>query len=308
MQPPAGRGGGPRAARRDDPRRARRARVHAPPVQGARAARGHLHPHRRPPAATQFEHVVYALSQFDPADVYGVYRVAERFGLGRGNEGKLYLEWEIAHRPGAQGASAVFTRAFRRDSHWVDRANGEPSVTDEDVAGALVDRARLNARGLLRDHPPAAAARGDLRRRRPQLPQGHIEGVAAVHAHRPRGAAPRADGAGAARHAPARAVSPRDPRLGGGRGVGVAVPLRPGAHPLTAPAPAERPARAAHVLPGDRRRAQRGLLRRPDHPQRREPDRRPLDRELPPQPRPQAEAPVRRRTGPRADDRRPSTS
>jgi hypothetical protein len=92
----------------------------------------------------QFEHVVHALSRFDPADVYGVYRVAERFGLGKGNEGKLYLEWEIAHRPQAHGASAVFTRAFRRDSHWVDRSNGEPSVVDEDVAGALVDRARLN--------------------------------------------------------------------------------------------------------------------------------------------------------------------
>jgi hypothetical protein len=92
---------------------------------------------------TQLEDIVGVLSHFDPADVYGVYRVPERFGLGRGNEAKLYLEWEIAHRPDAQGANPVFTRAFRRDSHWVDRSNGEPSVTDEDVAGALATRARL---------------------------------------------------------------------------------------------------------------------------------------------------------------------
>jgi hypothetical protein len=92
---------------------------------------------------TQFEDIVGALSHLDPADVYGVYRVPERFELGKGNEARLYLEWEIAHRPDPQGANPVFTRAFRRDSHWVDRTNGEPSVIDEDVAGALVARAGL---------------------------------------------------------------------------------------------------------------------------------------------------------------------
>ena len=68
----------------------------------------------------------------------------ERFELGKGNEAKLYLEWEIAHRPAPQRRELGFTRAFRRDSHWVARGNGEPSVTDEDVAGALVDRARAS--------------------------------------------------------------------------------------------------------------------------------------------------------------------
>jgi hypothetical protein len=92
---------------------------------------------------TQLEDIVVVLSGLDPQDVYGVYRVPERFELGKGNESRRYLEWEIAHRPHPQGANPVFTRAFRRDSHWVDRANGEPSVTDEDVAGALAAHANL---------------------------------------------------------------------------------------------------------------------------------------------------------------------
>src|SRR3954454_14863942 len=36
-----------------------------------------------------------------PERVYGVYRVPDRCGGDCGNEGKAYLEWEIAHQPGA---------------------------------------------------------------------------------------------------------------------------------------------------------------------------------------------------------------
>src|SRR4051812_32721628 len=41
-----------------------------------------------------------------PERVYGVYRVPDRCGGERGNEGKAYLEWEIAHEPGALPAAA----------------------------------------------------------------------------------------------------------------------------------------------------------------------------------------------------------
>jgi hypothetical protein len=38
----------------------------------------------------------------------------------------------------------ILTTGFKRSDHWVARRPGEPSVTDEDVAGALVSRARVN--------------------------------------------------------------------------------------------------------------------------------------------------------------------
>ena len=123
----------------------------------------------------QLEDIVSVLSQLDPAGVYGVYRAPERFQLGKGNEANLYVEWEIAHRPGAQGAGPVFTRAFRRDSHWVARQNGQPSVTDEDVAGALVHRARLDPEdcfGITRQ----LQLRGDSLQDGLSY-KGHIEGV-----------------------------------------------------------------------------------------------------------------------------------
>ena len=55
------------------------------------------------------------------------------------------MEWEIAHRPGAlsPAANEVLTTAFRRDAHVVMKRPGEPVVVDEDIAGTLVARARL---------------------------------------------------------------------------------------------------------------------------------------------------------------------
>jgi hypothetical protein len=80
-----------------------------------------------------------------PERVFGVYRVPDRFDLNRNGEGRTFLEWEIAHAPGAlpPASDEVLTTAFRRDSHWVARQPGEPSVIDEDVAGTLAGRAGL---------------------------------------------------------------------------------------------------------------------------------------------------------------------
>ena len=80
-----------------------------------------------------------------PERVYGVYRVPDRFDHQRGSEAKAYLEWEIAHQPGALGEAPeeVLATAFRRDAHLVLRRPGEPTVLDEDIAGLLVSRGRI---------------------------------------------------------------------------------------------------------------------------------------------------------------------
>jgi hypothetical protein len=94
---------------------------------------------------TQLEEVSERLKAFDPARVYGVYRVPDRYDLKRNNENKARVDWEIAHAPRAAGTSSeeVHLAAFNRADHWAVRRLGEPSVLDEDVAGALVARARL---------------------------------------------------------------------------------------------------------------------------------------------------------------------
>ena len=92
---------------------------------------------------TQLEEVTERLKGFDPARVYGVYRVPDRYDLERNNENKARVEWEIAHAPGAAGSSEVHLAAFNRADHWAVRRLGEPSVLDEDVAGALAASARL---------------------------------------------------------------------------------------------------------------------------------------------------------------------
>jgi hypothetical protein len=92
---------------------------------------------------TQFEDVLARLERFDPARVYGVYRVPDRYDLKHGNENKARVEWEVAHAPDAAAESPVYAAAFNRAGHWVARSFGEPEVRDEDVAGALVTKARL---------------------------------------------------------------------------------------------------------------------------------------------------------------------
>src|SRR3954470_9035038 len=96
--------------------------------------------------ATQLQDVPTKLQTLDPADVYGVYRVPDRLGRPRsGGEGKAQVEWEIAPRPNPRAAVlTVHTSAFPRDAHIAARQPGEPSVLDEDVAGELVRRARLD--------------------------------------------------------------------------------------------------------------------------------------------------------------------
>jgi hypothetical protein len=98
---------------------------------------------------TQLDDVVRALQSSglaaQPERVYGVYRVPDRFDHNRNSEGKAYLEWEIAHLPGALAPAAdeILTTGFKRNDHWVARRPGEASVVDEDVAGALIARARV---------------------------------------------------------------------------------------------------------------------------------------------------------------------
>jgi hypothetical protein len=98
---------------------------------------------------TQLEDVVRALQSSGlaarPERVYGIYRVPDRFDHNRNSEGKAYLEWEIAHQPGALAPAAdeILATGFKRDDHWAARRPGEPSVIDEDVAGALISRARV---------------------------------------------------------------------------------------------------------------------------------------------------------------------
>src|SRR3954453_6612714 len=94
----------------------------------------------------QLQDVPTRLQTLDPADVYGVYRVPDRLGrLGSGGEGKAQVEWEIAHRPNPRAAAlTVHTSAFPRAAHIAARRPGDESVLDEDVAGELARRARLD--------------------------------------------------------------------------------------------------------------------------------------------------------------------
>jgi hypothetical protein len=98
---------------------------------------------------TQLEEVVAQLRATGlsaaPERVFGVYRVPDRTELGKNNENRVAVEWEIAHAPGALAPAAddVLVTAFTRDAHWVARRFGEPAVLDEDVAGTLCARAGL---------------------------------------------------------------------------------------------------------------------------------------------------------------------
>jgi hypothetical protein len=99
----------------------------------------------------QFEDVADALRSSGlasaPERVYGVHRLPERFDNSkRGSEGRVYVEWEIVYALGparAPSTDEVVVTAFRRDAHWVARAPGEASVTDEDLAGTFCAAARL---------------------------------------------------------------------------------------------------------------------------------------------------------------------
>lgn len=103
----------------------------------------------------QLVHIVEVLKTADPAGVFGVYRVPDRFDLTRGTEKHAYVEWEIAHAPGALDATSgpVAASVLHRAAHLVLRAPGDPAVLDEDVMGAAITRAGLqpeDAFGLTR--------------------------------------------------------------------------------------------------------------------------------------------------------------
>ena len=174
---------------------------------------------------TQLEEVIERLRHYDPARVFGVYRVPDRFELNRNSENKVRVEWEIAHAPGAAADGEVHMAAFDRAGHWVARRFGEPEVFDEDVAGALVRRANLQPEdcfGLPRLLHVRASNTDDGKSW-----HAHIDGIL-VFSRAPLAEAHVAlEGRGAAGRRAA-AVLRRGPRLGGGRRVGRARPATPG--------------------------------------------------------------------------------
>ena len=248
----------------------------------------------------QLEDVVRALQSSGlaahPERVYGVFRVPTRYDLRRRREGDAQVEWEIAHVPGALAPAAdpVLDHGVQALGPLGGAAAGR-AVGARRGRRRRADRARAREpRGLLRAAPAAQRAR-DRQRGQHELDRERRGGPALQPGagRDPRGPAGD-DGRGAARARRA-AVPRRDPRLGGGRGLGLAAPLRPGARPVAAPAPAEHVAGAARVLRADRRRAQRGHLRRAGHARRGPPARRPLDGELLEERARPAEADARRR-------------
>ena len=96
-------------------------------------------------ATDQLAHMAAVLKNADPARVFGVYRVPDRFDLSRGSEQHAYVEWEIAHAPDAlqNAPTPVAMSALSRSDHLVLRAPGDLAPLDEDVMGAAIAQARL---------------------------------------------------------------------------------------------------------------------------------------------------------------------
>ena len=119
-------------------------------------------------ATDQLVHITEVLQTADPARVFGVYRVPDRFDLNRGSEQHAYVEWEIAHAPGAlQGApTPVAMSALSRCEHLVLRSAGRPGSTGRGRDGRRDRPGPAPARGLLRPHPRAHHPRHRGQRRR----------------------------------------------------------------------------------------------------------------------------------------------
>ena len=104
-------------------------------------------------------------------------------------------------RPGAAGArhDDVHLAAFDRDDHWVARRFGEPSVLDEDVAGALV-RARRPASPRTASGSRACCTSAPATPTDGKFWHAHVDGVLVLQpASRWPRAHEAADGRGAAR-------------------------------------------------------------------------------------------------------------
>jgi len=131
---------------------------------------------------TQLEEVVEALRASGlsaaPERVFGVYRVPDRFDHNKNSENRAYVEWEIAHAPGALAPAAdpVLITAFAREDHWVARRVGEPSVLDEDIAGTLCARARLEPEDCF-GLPRLLQIRGSDSEGEGKFWQAHVDGV-----------------------------------------------------------------------------------------------------------------------------------
>ena len=215
---------------------------------------------------TQLEEVVTRLKATGlsaaPERVFGVYRVPDRFDQNKNSENRAYVEWEIAHAPGALAA-----RDRRRAPDGV-RARGP-------LGRAQPRRARRARRGrrrdVLRARRPAAGGLPRAHAAAPHPRQRRRVRQELVRARRRRARAEPPVGGGDARaggdagrgaaragRAARPALPRRDPRLGGGRRVGRARPQGPAALPVAAAPPPEQLAGADDRLPRGRRRPPRG--------------------------------------------------
>ena len=174
----------------------------------------------------QLEDVIERLRHYDPARVFGVYRVPDRYELNRNSENEVHVEWEIAHAPGAAADGEVHmaastapatgshaASASRRCSTRTSRARScaRAGLQPEDCFGLTAP----DPRPRQRHRATASAGRARRRRARRSAAPPLAESPARATAWRE---APLALAAGRA------AVPRRDPRLGGGRRVGLARP------------------------------------------------------------------------------------
>ena len=222
------------SATRSSPPSARR--VTPPARRSARPRRPRSpSPASRPPAGRSSRTSSRALRSTGlaahPERVYGVYRVPDRFDHNRNSEAKAYVEWEIAHAPGAlrvrRGRGPHDRLQARRP---LGRAPRRRAVRARRGRRGRARHARADrARGLLRPAPADAACTVATPRTRRKTWTPLIEGVLLFSRPLPAIAPAQAQmtARGAARARRAAAVPRRDPRLGGGRRLGLPAPLRP---------------------------------------------------------------------------------
>lgn len=88
-----------------------------------------------------------------PELVYGVYRVPDRISpaITPSSEGGRVVEWDIVHSglPEAPVEAPVVAGYFDALHQWVARRRGEPSLLDEDLAIAYLNRAGVGAEQCL---------------------------------------------------------------------------------------------------------------------------------------------------------------
>ena len=119
-----------------------------------------------------------------PDLVYGLYRVPDRIRPSAGPEGRRVVEWDIVHAataplPPADTPADVY---FDAEATWVARRIGEPSILDEDLALAYLERAGIGPEltlGIAR-HVTIDPRGGDTESSDSRM-TGRVRGVHAFH-------------------------------------------------------------------------------------------------------------------------------